>query len=130
MLRSGSDIVGIFTPNERKAVLTSGGPDGIEIFTMDDSYVATYADGGSFVAPSKPGIYKMMDQGAEKYLSVQLEPAEKSVAHGSSFRLGASQADDIDKEEGKNMIGWLFLLPVLLLLLIEWEVQRRRGYSN
>lgn len=130
MLRAGSDIVGIFTPNERKAVLTSGGSEGIEIFTMDDKYVATYADGGSFVAPSKPGIYKLVDQGVEKYLSVQLEPAEKSIAHGSSFHLGAPQADSTDKEEGKNMIGWLFLLPVLLLLLLEWEVQRRRGYPN
>ena len=90
MLRSGSDIAGTFTPNERKALLTGSGSEGIEIFTIDDKYVATYPAGGNFVAPSKPGIYKLMDSGTEKYLSVQLEPDEKSVAYGSSYKLGSS----------------------------------------
>ncbi|MDN4608956.1 vWA domain-containing protein [Sporosarcina highlanderae] len=129
MLRSGSDNVGAFIPNERKAVLTSGS-EGIEIFTTEDKYVASYPDGGSFVAPSKPGIYKMIDGGTEKYFSVQLELGEKIVSHGSGYKQGFVETDDAGKEEGKNMIGWLFLLPVLLLLLIEWEVQRRRGYPN
>lgn len=130
MLQSGSDIAGTFTPNERKALLSAGGSEGIEIFTSDDKYIATHATGGNFVAPSKPGIYKLMDNGTEKYLSVQLEPGEKTVSNGSGYKLGTSQADDADREEGKQLIGWMFLLPVLLLLLIEWEVQRRRGYPN
>ena len=45
-----------------------------------------------------------MDSGTEKYLSVQLEPGEKSVAHGSGYKLGSSRADDAEKEEGKQMI--------------------------
>ncbi len=130
MLRSGSDIAGTFTPNERKALLTGSGPEGIEIFTIDDKYVATYQAGENFVAPAKPGIYKLIDNGTESYLSVQLDPDEKLVASGSSYKLGSGSAEDTEKEEGKQMIGWLFLLPVLLLLLIEWEVQRRRGYPN
>ncbi|MCM3710093.1 vWA domain-containing protein [Sporosarcina luteola] len=130
MLRSGSDIAGTFTPNERKALLTGSGSEGIEVFTINDKYVATYPAGGNFVAPAKPGIYKLMESGAERYLSVQLEPDEKSVAFGSSYKLGAGPAGDGDREEGKQMIGWLFLIPVLLLLVIEWEVQRRRGYPN
>lgn len=130
MLRSGSDIAGTFMPNERKALLTGNGTDGIEIFTIGDEYVTTYPVGGNFVAPSKPGIYKLMDSGKERYFSVQLEQDEKSISSGSSYKLGADPADGTEKEEGKQMIGWLFLLPLLLLLLIEWEVQRRRGYSN
>jgi hypothetical protein len=130
MLRSGSEIAGTFTPNERKALLTGTGSEEVEIFTNDDQYVTSFPSGGNFVAPSKPGIYKLMDNGTEKYLSVQLESEEKSVAHGSGYTLGSTQADDAEIEEGKRMIGWLFLLPVLLLLLIEWEVQRRRGYPN
>jgi len=130
MLRAGSDIAGTFTPNERKALLTGSGSEGIEIFTIEDKYIATYPTGGNFIAPTKPGIYKLLDGGTEKYLSVQLEPNEKSVAYGSSYKLGSDLAGDSEKEEGKQMIGWLFLLPVLLLLLIEWEVQRRRGYPN
>lgn len=129
-LSSTNENVGTFTPNERKAVLTSGGADGIEIFTMEDKYVVSYPNGRSFVAPSLPGVYKMMDAGTEKYLSVQLEPNEKFVYSGASYRIGLNEVESSGKEEGKNMIGWLFLLPVLLLLLIEWEVQRRRGYPN
>nr|WP_255723327.1 BatA and WFA domain-containing protein [Sporosarcina sp. ACRSL] len=129
MLRSGSEIAGTFTPNERKALLTGSGPEGIEIFTVDDKYIASYEAGGNFVAPSKPGIYKLLDRGVEKYLSVQLEPIEKSVAYGPGYRLGAGPLNEAE-QEGKQMIGWLFLLPVLLLLVIEWEVQRRRGYPN
>ncbi|MDW0115889.1 BatA and WFA domain-containing protein [Sporosarcina thermotolerans] len=129
-LRSANENVGTFTPNERKAVLTSGGSDGIEIFTIEDKYVVSYPNGRSFVAPSVPGVYKMIDGGTEKYLSVQLEPNEKVVSSGMSYRIGFVEVDSSGKEEGKSMIGWLFLLPVLLLLLIEWEVQRRRGYPN
>src|SRR5690606_20189314 len=123
-----SDVAGTFTPNERKALLTGSGNEGIEVFTVDDEYVATYPSGGNFVAPSKPGIYKLMDGGTERYLTVQLVQEEKSVAYGSSFKLGSDPIDENGKEEGKQMIGWLLLLPVLLLLLVEWEVQRRRGY--
>lgn len=130
VLRSGNDIAGTFTPNERKALLTGNGAEGIEIFTIDDKYVASYPAGGNFVAPAKPGIYKLMDSGTERYLAVQLEPNEKSVAYGSSYKLGSGPASETEKEEGKRMIGWLFLLPVLLLLLVEWEVQRRRGHPN
>ncbi|HEX5564192.1 MAG TPA: hypothetical protein VFX34_04470, partial [Sporosarcina sp.] len=130
MLRSGSDVAGTFLPNERKALLTGSGTEGIEVFTIDDKYVSSYPSGGSFVAPSRPGIYKLMDGGTERYLTVQLEQDEKSVAYGSSYKLGSDMSDENGKEEGKQMIGWLFLLPVLLLLLIEWEVQRHRGYPN
>lgn len=130
MSRSGSDIAGTFVPNERKALLTGSGSEGIEIFTIDDKYVASYPAGGNFVSPSKPGIYKLLDGGTERYLSVQLEPDEKLIGYGSSYKFGPSLADEMEREEGKQMIGWIFLLPVLLLLLIEWEVQRRRGYPN
>lgn len=129
MLRSGNDIAGTFTPNERKALLTGSEAEGIEIFTIEDEYVATYPTGGNFVAPAKPGIYKLIEGGTERYLSVQLEPNEKSVAFGASYVLGSGATSETE-EDAKQMIGWLFLLPVLLLLLIEWEVQRRRGYPN
>lgn len=129
MLTSDSNIAGTFTPNERKALLTSGGSEGIEVFTIDDRYIASYPDGGSFVAPGKPGIYKLLDNGKEELLTVQLEMDEKMVAYGAGYSLGLANAMN-GNEEGKNKIGWLILLPVLLLLLIEWEVQRRRGYPN
>ena len=129
MLTTDNNVVGTFKPNERKAILTSGGSEGLEVFTIDDQYITTYQEGGSFVAPAKPGIYKLLDNGKEELLTVQLEPSEKIIEHGSGYSLGAHTINN-GKEEGKNKIGWLILLPVLLLLLIEWEVQRRRGYPN
>nr|WP_225941862.1 BatA and WFA domain-containing protein [Sporosarcina limicola] len=129
MLRSETGSVGTFVPNERKALLTGGTSDAVEVFTMEDEYVTTFAEGSGFIAPSRPGIYKLRDEGTEKMFSVQLEKSEKEFTQGSSYRIG--ELENVKgAEEGKNNIGWLFLLPVLLLLLIEWEVQRRRGYPN
>ncbi|MEK5071301.1 vWA domain-containing protein [Sporosarcina sp. FSL K6-1508] len=129
LLRSETDSLGLFVPNERKAVLSGATENGLEIYTLDDEYVTTIADGSSFIAPTRPGIYKALDGGIEKMFAVQLERSEKELVQGSSYRIGRTE-NVKGNEEGKKGIGWLFLLPLLLLLLIEWEVQRRRGYPN
>lgn len=129
LLRSETDSLGLFVPNERKAVLSGGAENGLEIYTIDDEYVTTIADGSSFIAPTRPGIYKALDGGIEKMFAVQLERSEKELVQGSSYKIGRTE-NGKGNEEGKNRIGWLFLVPLLLLLLIEWEVQRRRGYPN
>ncbi|WP_318615984.1 BatA and WFA domain-containing protein [Sporosarcina sp. YIM B06819] len=128
-LRSDTDTLGLFVPNERKAVLASGRADGLEVFTLNDEYVTTFVDGSSFIAPTRPGIYKARDGDTEKLFAVQLEQSEKELVIGSSYSIGQT-AGGTGAEEGKNRIGWLLLVPLLLLLLIEWEVQRRRGYPN
>lgn len=129
LLRSETDSLGLFVPNERKAVLSGGTKNGLEIYTLDDEYITTIADGSSFIAPTRPGIYKALDGGIEKMFAVQLEKSEKELVQGSSYQIGHAE-NGKGNEEGKNRIGWLFLVPLLLLLLIEWEVQRRRGYPN
>ena len=102
-LRSDTDTLGLFVPNERKAVLSAGKADGLEVFTLKDEYVTTFADGSSFVAPTRPGIYKVRDGGSEKLFAVQLEQAEKELDHwlhrtdwtnGSCRRGRRRQADD------------------------------------
>ncbi|WP_203246070.1 vWA domain-containing protein [Sporosarcina beigongshangi] len=128
-LRSDTDTLGLFVPNERKAVLSGGKAEGLEIYTPRDEYVTTFIDGSNFIAPAQPGIYKSRDGETEKLLAVQLEQSEKELVAGASYRIGQT-ADVEEAEEGKQMIGWLFIIPLLLLLLIEWEVQRRRGYPN
>nr|WP_255550331.1 BatA and WFA domain-containing protein [Sporosarcina sp. E16_3] len=129
LLRSETDSLGLFVPNERKAILSGGTENGLEIYTIDDEYVTTIANGSSFIAPARPGIYKALDGGVEKMFAVQLERSEKELDQGSSYKIGRTE-NGKGNEEGKNRIGWLFLVPLLLLLLIEWEVQRRRGYPN
>ena len=126
LLRSEADILGTFVPNERKAVISGE----IEVYTEADEYVTTIADGSSFIAPSLPGIYKAREGDAEKLFSVQLEETEKEIAVGTSFRISKTESDG-SVETGKKMVGILFLpLLILLVMLIEWEVQRRRGYPN
>ena len=129
LFQSQSGSLGSFVPNERKAVLSGGTENSMEIYSITDEYITTFADGSDFVAPPKPGIYKVLDGGTEKLIAVQLERTEKEIIPGSSYRIGRTGNGEV-VEEGKNMIGWYFLIPLLLLLLIEWEVQRRRGYSN
>ncbi len=82
LLRSETDSLGLFVPNERKAVLSGGTENGLEIYTIDDEYVTTIADGSSFIAPPRPGIYKALDGGIEKMFAVQLEQSEKELVSG------------------------------------------------
>ncbi|KXH79831.1 BatA and WFA domain-containing protein [Sporosarcina sp. HYO08] len=120
--------LGLFTPNERKAILMSGLNE-LEVFTIQDEYIATYRDGSNFIAPSRPGIYKVADGKEEKRLVVQLEQVEKELQKGTSYRIGQLEEQQ-ENEQGKKGIGWILLIPILMLLLIEWEVQRRRGVPN
>jgi hypothetical protein len=123
------NTLGTFTPNERKAVLSSGQSGKIEIFTIDDEYVTTITDSSSFIAPQSPGIYKARDDATEKLFAVQLEPEELTLETGSTYRIGKA-INGKGIETNKWMFGKYFILPVLLLMLLEWEVQRRRGYPH
>ncbi|MFS0574417.1 BatA and WFA domain-containing protein [Sporosarcina sp. 179-K 3D1 HS] len=127
MLGADVDSLGVFTPKERKAVLSGG--DEMELFTLQDEYITSVAEGAQFVAPSVPDLYKAIDGRSERLFSVQLEQSEKEVRSGSSFRVGR-KAENETEEEGHSGIGWFLILPILVLLLAEWEVQRRRGYPN
>lgn len=129
MLRTEGDMLGTFTPNERKAVIGGGSMGNNEVYTIEDEYVMTYKEPSSFIAPLRPGIYTARDGESEKVFSVQLESVEKELVAGASYRIG-NMTSDREKESGKRMIGALFILPVLFLMLLEWEVQRRRGYPN
>ena len=129
MHRTEGDSLGTFTPNERKAVVGSGVNGSIEVYSTDDEYMATSKEPSSFIAPGRPGIYTARDGESEKLFSVQLENTEKELVEGTSFQIGKMGSEE-KVESGKQMIGLLFILPVLFLLLMEWEVQRRRGYPN
>ena len=129
MNRTEGNTLGTFTPNERKAVIGSGASGGIEVYTVEDEYVTTSEEPSSFVAPVRPGIYVARDGDSEKLFSVELESVEKELVEGTSFRIGR-MTNEGGTESGQRMIGMLFIIPVLFLMLMEWEVQRRRGYPN
>lgn len=127
LLGSDAESLGAFTPKERRAVLAGG--DGLELFTLQDEYVTSVGEGSQFVAPSMPGLYRAMDGSQERLFTVQLEQSEKVVRFGSSYQIGRN-AENEAEQEGHRGIGWIFIPPILLLLLAEWEVQKRRGYPN
>lgn len=121
--------LGSFIPNERKAVLFGSGNESIEIYTMNDEYVTTIIEPSSFIAPNRPGIYKAHDGDVERLFAVHLEGVEKKLGEGTSFQVGRT-ISEAGTESSKRMIGAFFIVPVLFLMLLEWEVQRRRGYPN
>ncbi|WP_438316671.1 vWA domain-containing protein [Sporosarcina sp. FA9] len=126
LLRTEANVVGTFAPNQRKSIVSSE----IELYTNEDEYVTTFTEGSSFRAPSIPGIYKLREGNNEKLFTVQLEDDEKEILTNTSFTVTRTQSDG-GIEIGKKLIGIIFLpLFILIIMLIEWEVQRRRGYPN
>lgn len=123
-LSDDAETLGVFTPLQRKSVVMSEAAD---IYELSGSYLYTTESANTLQAPAIPGIYKATDGTTDKLLAVQLDSSEKSVATGDSYSTGKLTTTDVKKEQTVPVI-WPFLLPLLLVLLIEWEVQRRRGY--
>ena len=123
----GTKSIGTFSPNEERSVALTAGE--WSIYSADDEYITSIESGLEFQAPSKPGIYSIRSEEVEKQFIVQLSTKERSISEGTSFELGAIQENVKEETTKKSLLTWL-LIPILLLLVIEWEVQRRRGFTN
>ena len=78
--------------------------------------------------PTKPGVYQLRQGEQVQSFVVQLQPEERILPKGTTFALGeANQAQG--KKSAQTFVP-LLLVPIILLLVIEWEVQRRRGFTN
>jgi len=125
-LTEGKGSLGIFTPNEQRAV--SLVPGDWSIYTADGKYVSSFERSQEFRAPAKPGYYVARSEHEEKPFIVQLPKTERTIQEGDSFELGNVKGG---QEEVRNESLARWIVPVILLLLIiEWEVQRRRGFAN
>lgn len=127
-LSSGSDYLGTFTPNERKP-LSLGALDEWEIYTMNDEYEYAIENGGKFVAPNKPGLYVLRSKDAEKNLSVILPQEEKVIEKGTSYKVNGQQMKAEEDYQANSFVPFILIL-LILLFVIEWEVQRRRGFTS
>lgn len=127
-LSSGSDYLGTFTPNERKP-LSLGALDEWEIYTMNDEYEYAIENGGKFVAPNKPGLYVLRSKDAEKNLSVILPQEEKVIEKGTSYKVNGQQMNADEDYQANSFVPFILIL-LILLFVIEWEVQRRRGFTS
>lgn len=123
-LSDDAETLGVFTPLQRKSVVMTEVAD---IYDGTGSYLYSTESANTLQAPAMPGIYKASDGTADKLFAVQLDASERRVGIGDSFSTGSLTEMDRDTEQIIPVI-WPFLVPLLLLLLVEWEVQRRRGY--
>jgi len=118
--------LGIFTPNEQRAVALKQGD--WSVYSQDDQFLSSITN-GLLTAPMKPGIYTARSEDEEKRLIVQLQAQERVIQKGTSYTLGELKENGKEEIAKASLVPWLILL-VLLVLVIEWEVQRRRGFTN
>ncbi|MFJ6210670.1 BatA and WFA domain-containing protein [Lysinibacillus sp. NPDC092081] len=118
--------LGIFTPNEQRAVALAQGD--WSIYSQEDEFLSSITN-GLLTAPMKPGIYIARSKDEEKRFIVQLQAQERVIEKGTSYTLG--ELPDNGKEEisKTSFVPWLILM-ILVLFVLEWEVQRRRGFTN
>ncbi|WP_342541875.1 BatA and WFA domain-containing protein [Paenisporosarcina sp. FSL H8-0542] len=123
--------IGTFSPNERKSLslVADEEKNEWEVFSNSNEYIKTIQNGGQFSAPSRPGLYVLTSGNIEKHFAVALEQQEKHLEKGTSFAIGSASQEDIQETVKTSLVPW-FLLLIVLLLMIEWEVQRRRGITN
>ncbi|MGE7112499.1 vWA domain-containing protein [Lysinibacillus sp. NPDC047702] len=118
--------LGIFTPNEQRAVALKQGD--WSVYSQDDQFLSSITN-GLLTAPMKPGIYTARSEDEEKRLIVQLQAQERVIQKGTSYTLGELQENGKEEIAKASLVPWLILL-ILLVLVTEWEVQRRRGFTN
>jgi len=118
--------LGIFTPNEQRAVALTQGD--WSIYSQEAEFLSSITN-GLLTAPMKPGIYTARSKDEEKRFIIQLQAQERVIEKGTSYTLG--ELPDNGKEEisKTSFVPWLILM-ILVLLVLEWEVQRRRGFTN
>ncbi|MDM5331757.1 BatA and WFA domain-containing protein [Ureibacillus composti] len=126
-LVEGTTSLGTFSPNEHRTVSLT--PGDWSIYSANNEFVSAFDKLSDFRAPIEPGVYKVRSNNEEKQMVVQLSGQERILKEGKSFELGMVQNNGQEETSQRNLLIWL-LIPILLLLLIEWEVQRRRGFTN
>lgn len=122
-------VAGTFLPGERRPV-TPSQEGGWQLYTADGEYLSEFAAAEAVTAPDKPGLYVLRSGNEERILSVVLPKEERMVTAGPSFTAGErTDGGTTGLPAGKQPIILPLVLLILLLILAEWEVQRRHGLS-
>ncbi|MEK4522782.1 BatA and WFA domain-containing protein [Psychrobacillus sp. FSL W7-1493] len=129
-LSNSNLYLGTFTPNERKPQSLGSTTNEWEIYTMEDSYLYSIENGGAFMAPKEPGVYVIRSGEKEKYFTVALSQKEKEISKGASYSIGAQKTDKQSENHEQFSLVPFLIVVLLLLFVIEWEVQRRRGFTS
>lgn len=130
-MTTNNDYLGVFSPKEKKSISLVAEEEDAEweVFSEENEYISSVQQGSQFTAPAKPGMYSLRSGDVEKQFVVLLEQQEKEIRTGSSYSIGTSSEETLNETIQTSLVPW-FLLLIILLLLAEWEVQRRRGLTN
>ncbi len=120
-----SDVVGTFYPMQSVSLVVP--QKEWSIFNQDGKFVDAFSN-QQFIAPGKPGIYEMQTDDDKRIFTVDLNIEEKTIQQGETYQIGAIQAAR-EMQQQHSILLW-FVPFILILLLVEWEVQRRRGFTN
>ena len=119
--------LGTFTPLEERAIPLV--ENDWAVYRKDGEYVSSFENGKQFRAPAEPGQYQIVAGEEEKQFVVQLAQSERKIEKGTSFTVGQIENTDTKEQEENSIVPYLIFV-ILVLIVTEWEVQRRRGFAN
>ena len=121
-----SNYLGTFTPKQAASIVLP--QKEWSLFNASQQFLQDLPSVQQVVAPEQPGFYTLKAADEERLFTVDLSADEKVIKQGDTFTIGAVE---VQTKEQQNRSLMLWIVPfILLLLLIEWEVQRRRGFTN
>ncbi|HWI47973.1 MAG TPA: BatA and WFA domain-containing protein [Rummeliibacillus sp.] len=121
--------LGTFKPEEKRIVALPESNKGYDVYSANNEYIYSLTDGASFVAPTKPGVYYIKSDGEPLFFVVALEQQEKTLSEGSSYQFGELTTQATTNKVDRTFITILIMI-MIGLLVAEWEVQRRHGFTN
>jgi len=120
-----SNYIGTFYPKQNASIVVP--QKEWSIFDQNGQFIHAFSD-NQFISPEKPGIYEMQSDGENRMFTIDLSEEEKTIQQGETYQIGAIQAAR-EMQQEHSILLW-FIPFILILLLVEWEVQRRRGFTN
>lgn len=126
-ISASGNSIGSFSPKQATSVALR--ETEWSIYNNAGEYVASFTSGKQFVAPEKPGLYELSSEDESKLFSTVLSVHERHIQTGENFTLGKLTNENDEVETSTSFVPYIVFI-ILLLLLAEWEVQRRRGFTN
>lgn len=122
-----SNYLGTFTPKQATSIVLP--QKEWSVFNEKQEFIQDLPESlQQIIAPEIPGFYKLKAADEERLFTVDISADEKVIQQGESFTIGAVEVETKVQQDRSLM---LWIVPfILLLLLMEWEVQRRRGFTN
>ncbi|WP_431029857.1 vWA domain-containing protein [Lysinibacillus sp. LZ02] len=126
-ISAAGDSMGTFTPKQSASVALR--ETEWSIYNEEGEYMSSFTSGKQFIAPEKPGLYELSSEGESRLFSTVLAASERHIQSGKNFTLGQLTNENEEVETSTSFVPYIVLI-ILLLILAEWEVQRRRGFTN